>query len=200
MGLLEQQAMDRMQGELPGMDLDWVVDGPMRARDVFAMSEHGYSQDNADVRAVIDNLVAQPLKGLLLPFKGKGEVRKLRNQAEAELELLSQEAELLVEEFRRAYMGSRVYLPLGLTMHRAKRGYLRWRRLASSGGGQGYLDLLGVDGRSLLESMSSTHRAIYLAWEPRVRQWNFVSRLAVIRLCELEDLLASYELLDTAHY
>ncbi len=149
------------------------------------------------LHAGVDNAIEQSLKGLLLPFKGKGELRRARNLVERELDAICAEGEHMVEEFRAAFNRGWYFLPLTLTLHRApRRSYLRWRRRAAAGAGQCYVDLVSEDGRALLAQMTSTQCQIYLAWEPRIRQWNMVGRMAMIRLCELDELLASMEAVD----
>lgn len=154
----------------------------------------GLTVDNRISAEVVDNLIRGSLKGLLLPFKGKGELRKTRNQAEQEWRAVCEEGERMVAEFKAAFVKGRTFLPLGLCVHRAaRRDYLRWRLQAAAGHGQRYVDLSTDEGRQQLAAMSPSVRKIYCEWEPRVRQWNLVCRLAVGRLKALDLLLADVD-------
>lgn len=114
------------------------------------------------------NLSAKgPLKGLLVPFKGKGEVRAALVHAEAAEGLMLEAMIALKRHFDRSLPPPH---PARLVLHRtARTTTLRWRLRSARRAGCDFveLDVDAVRGREILESLPKERRKRILAYQSK---------------------------------
>ena len=167
-------------------------------------AQYSRELDNA-VMAKLANLVSAELsnsaenvlslKGLfLLPFK-KGHWRRMRNETEAVVNAAQHLAESLVQEFKQNFQNSRHYLPLQLVIHKTHGGnYIRWRGTICHK--QVYTDLGAVECKEILQALSPSVRAVFLAYERCAIQLNLALSLSRHRLRTINAVLRDIEKLS----
>jgi len=129
------------------------------------------------------------IKGLLLPFKGKGELHQRINRLSGECEILQQQMNNICTQFKTTFHST---TPVHLAL-RNIRGclYLQWRAKGRRGQGQSFLDLCGSDqGKQVLNTLAKSVLPVYLDYERQRLELSLAYRLRFHELRMLRDHLA----------
>jgi len=116
------------------------------------------------------------IKGLLLPFKGKGELHRKIDRLSGECETLQQQMNNLCTQFKTTFHGT---TPVHLAL-RNIRGclYLEWRAKGNRGRGQSFIDLCGKDqGKQILMELNELVLPVYLDYERQRLELSLAYRL-----------------------
>lgn len=132
-------------------------------------------------------------KGPLLPFKGKGSVRRRLRELESRCGAIVEHMRQVIDELNATFRPPR---PVHLGLHH-NGGYhhLRWRAPVASAG-QAFLDLCGSDaGRAILHALPAAAHRVILAFERRRLDLNLASSLCRHEELRLRDYLAKLDVL-----
>jgi len=116
------------------------------------------------------------IKGLLLPFKGKGELHQRIDKLSGECGTLQQQMKNLCIQFKTTFHAT---TPVHLAL-RNIRGclYLEWRIKGCRGQGQSFIDLFGKDqGKQILAGLSTSVLPVYLDHERQRLELSLAYRL-----------------------
>lgn len=138
-------------------------------------------------------MIRPELKGPLLPFKGKGSIRRRLRELESRRGAIVEHMRQVIDELNAIFRPPR---PVHLGLHH-NGGYhhLRWRARIGSGG-QAFLGLCDSDaGRQILSGLSPSVRRVILAFERRRLDLNLASSLCRHEELRLRDYLAKLDAL-----
>jgi hypothetical protein len=134
------------------------------------------------------------LKGLLVPFKGKGELLAQVQEADQVHQWCRHQVRQLVAEFKNTFPDGRDFLPVSLQSQRAVSGeYIRWRKV---GGDQRYVELQSPDGFALLSNLPPVVQQTLFEFNERVLQTNATRSLAYHRHRTLNNWLVKRQQVD----
>lgn len=141
----------------------------------------------------MNEVIRPELKGPLLPFKGKGSVRRRLRELESRRGAIVEHMRQVIGELNAIFRPPR---PVHLGLHH-NGGYhhLRWRARVGSGN-QAFLDLCDSDaGRRILSGLSPSVRRVILVFERRRLDLNLASSLCRHEELRLRDYVAKLEAL-----